>query len=162
MAAVYFKWLMSGILALVHPFFVGVTEIQHNAKERTLEISVKLFAEDFEKTLSKASNSTIDLNNTRDSAKTNKMVAAYLQQHLQLKVDGKPVQLVFIGYEEEREATWCFIQVNNIAAVHKLEINNSLLYDAFEQQINLMHVTVNGERKSTKLAYPDQKAEFIF
>lgn len=162
MAVVYYKWLMSSIIALFHPFFVGVTEIQHNAKDRTLEISVKIFSDDLEKTLTKAANSPIDLKSPRDSVKTNKMVAAYIQQHLQLKVDGKPVQQVFIGYEGEREATWCFILVNNIAAVHKLEINNTLLYDAFEQQINLMHVIVNGERKSTKLAYPDQKAEFVF
>ena len=55
-----------------------------------------------------------------------------------------------------------FMQVNDVPEVKKLEITNSLLYDAFEQQINLMHITVNGERKSSKLAFPDQKAEFIF
>jgi hypothetical protein len=162
MAVVYYKWLMTGILALLHPFFVGVTEIQHNAKDRTLEISVKLFSDDFEKALAKVNNSAVDLNNPKDSVKTNKMVAAYLQQHLILNVDGKSVQMEFIGYEKEREATWCFMQVDNIPSVNKLAIINSLLYDAFEQQINLMHVTVNGERKSTKLAYPDQKAEFVF
>jgi hypothetical protein len=162
MAVVYYKWLMGGIIALLHPFFVGVTEIQHNAKDRTLEISVKLFAEDFEKTLGKANNTTVDLTNPKDSVRTNKLVAAYLQQHLLLKVNGKQVQLIFIGFEKEREATWCFVQVNEVPSVSKLDITNTLLYDAFEQQINLVHVTVNGERKSTKLAFPDQNASFIF
>ena len=162
MAVVYYKWLMTGILALLHPFFVGVTEVQHNAKDKTLEVSVKLFAEDLEKTLSKANNIAVDLTSPKDSAKASKMVASYLQQHLQLKVNGKPVQMEFVGYEKEREATWCFLQVNDVPDVKKLEVINSLLYDAFEQQINLMHVTVNGERKSSKLGFPDQKAEFSF
>ena len=162
MAVVSFKWLMTGFLALLHPFFVGVTEVQHNAKDRSLEISIKLFAEDLEKTLSKGNTIPVDLKNPKDSVKSNKMVAAYLQTHLQLKVNGRPVQFVFIGYEEERQAIWSFVQVNDVPGVQKLEITNSLLYDAFEQQINLMHVTVNGVRKSTKLTFPDQKAEFIF
>lgn len=162
MVLLYYKWLMTGLLALVHPFFVGVTEIQHNSKDQTLEISVKLFADDFEKALSKSNQVTVDLVNAKDPAKANKMVAAYLQQHLVLKVNGKPVQFDFVGYEKEREAVWSFVQVNNIATVSKLEINNSLLYDAYEQQINIMHVTVNGERKSTKLSYPDQQASFSF
>ena len=55
MAVVYYKWLMTGFLALLHPFFVGVTEVQHNAKDKTLEVSVKLFAEDLEKTLDRKS-----------------------------------------------------------------------------------------------------------
>lgn len=162
MVLLYYKWLVTGLLALVHPFFVGVTEIQHNAKDQTLEISVKLFADDFEKALSKSNQVTVDLVNAKDPVKANKMVATYLQQHLLLKVNGKPVQFDFVGYEKEREAVWSFVQVNNIATVSKLEITNSLLYDAYEQQINIMHVTVNGERKSTKLSYPDQQASFSF
>ena len=80
MAVVYYKWLMTGILALLHPFFVGVTEVQHNAKDKTLEVSVKLFAEDLEKTLSKANKITVDLNAPKDSAKASKMVAEWTQK----------------------------------------------------------------------------------
>lgn len=162
MVLVYYKWLMTGILALLHPFFVGVTEIQHNAKDKTLEISVKVFAEDFEKTLTQVNKIPVDLVNPKDQVKANKLVATYLQQHLVMKVNGKPVQLEFVGYEKEREAVWCFVQVINIPVVSKIDITNSLLYDAFEQQINLIHVTVNGERKSTKLSFPDQEASFAF
>ena len=35
----------------LHPIFVSVTEIEHNAKDKTLEISCKIFTDDFEKTL---------------------------------------------------------------------------------------------------------------
>ncbi|MBZ5856544.1 DUF6702 family protein [Flavihumibacter profundi] len=162
MAPVYYKWLSTAILALMHPFFVGVTEIQHNSKDHTLEISVKLFADDFEKALAKINNVPVDLTQPKDSVRTNQFVASYLQKHLLLKLNGKPVQMVFIGFEKEREAAWCFLQVNNVPSVQKIEIDNTLLYDAFDQQINLMHVIVNGERKSTKLAYPDQHTEFVF
>ncbi len=38
---------------LSHPFYVSVTEISHNAKDKTLEISCKLFSSDFETVLEK-------------------------------------------------------------------------------------------------------------
>jgi len=37
-----------------------------------------------------------------------------------------------------------------------------LLYAEHAEQINMMHVTVNGERKSTKLDNPQSSAAFSF
>ena len=162
MAVVLFKWLMTSLVALVHPFYVGVTEIQHNEKEKTLEVSVKLFVDDFESALNKQYGATVDLTNPKDAAKTNGQVAAYLQQHLQVKVNGQAVKPEFIGYEKEREAAWCYIQVSNISAVKKLEVDNSLLYEVFDKQIHLIHVTVKDQRKSNKVSFPDSKTSFEF
>ena len=39
----------SAIHFRLHLVFVSVTEIEHNAKEKTLEISCKIFTDDFEK-----------------------------------------------------------------------------------------------------------------
>lgn len=162
MAVLGYKWLMVSLLGFFHPFFVGVTEIQQNAKEKTLEISIKLFIDDFETALAKGSPTAVDLSTPKDAAKANQLVLIYLQQHFKLKLNGQPVTFQFIGYEKEREAAWCYAQVNNVESVSKLEIDNSLLYDSFDKQINLMHVTVNGSRQSTKIAYPEQKAVFNF
>ena len=55
MASILFKWLLIGGLVLkptpstYHPIFVSVTEIEHNAKDKTLEISCKIFTDDLEK-----------------------------------------------------------------------------------------------------------------
>ncbi|MBC6492367.1 DUF6702 family protein [Flavihumibacter stibioxidans] len=162
MAVVLFKWLMTSLVAIFHPFYVGVTEVQHNEKEKTLEISVKLFIDDFESALNKQYKTTVDLANPKDSDKINEQVAAYLQHHLQLKVNGQMVKAEFLGYEKEREAAWCYIQVNNISTVKHLEVNNDLLYDVFDKQIHLIHVTVKGQRKSNKVSFPDTKAVFEF
>ena len=57
MAGILFKWLLVGGILLTpssgthHPIYVSVTEIEHNAKDKTLEISCKIFTDDFEKTL---------------------------------------------------------------------------------------------------------------
>jgi hypothetical protein len=173
MASYLYKWSFLLILlaaiptqragSAFHPVYISVTEINHNAAEKTLEISCKIFTNDFEQTLTKAFNAKVDLFNPRDKAVLDKQITDYMRKHLILKTDGKPVTLELVGYEREDDALWSYFQVNNITtAPKKLDVSNSLLYDMFNQQINLMHVTVGGQRKSTKLNYPDMVTSFQF
>ena len=68
MALVMYKWLLAGSLALLHPFFVSVTEINHNARDKMLEISCKTFTDDLEKSIEKTANVKLNLFNVKDKA----------------------------------------------------------------------------------------------
>ena len=177
MALSIFKWLIPGIfmalpsapvkvpvftVAAKHPFYVSVTEINHNTKDKILEISCKIFTNDFETTLEKFGHAKVDLSAPKDKKALDKLITAYIVKHLQLKVNGQPVALQYIGNEKEAEATWAYFQVNNVEAVKKVDVLNSLLYDSFDKEINIIHITVGGDRKSTRLNYPDAKTVFEF
>lgn len=163
-----FKWFMLGGFLLNqpvtgnHPIYVSVTEIEHNAKDKTLEISCKIFTDDFEKALRQAYRTPVDLLQPKDKMAMNKLVQDYVQKHLQIKVDEKMVALQFLGYEQEEEGIISFYQVNNIAAVKKLEITDNILFEYKKEQISIIHTTVNGNRKSTKLVNPEDKYSFGF
>ena len=145
-----------------HPIYVSVTEIEHNAKDKTLEISCKIFTDDLEKTLRKTYKGTVDLINPKDKTTMNRLVSDYVQKHLFIKVDGRPVVLDFMGYEQQEEGITSYYQVNNIASVKKIDITDNILYEYKDQQISLLHVTVMGNRKSTKLVNPEDKVSFEF
>jgi hypothetical protein len=81
---------------------------------------------------------------------------------LQITIDGKPVQMSFLGYEKEDVVVYSFLQVDNISSVKKVAIVNSLMHDMFDDQVNIIHVIVKGERKSTKLDYPATAAKIEF
>ena len=167
------KWLCVGLYSLMlgsfpaasaarHPFYVSVTEIKHNAADKILEVSCKLFTNDFETALEQTTKTRIDLSNPPDKAVVDKAIADYLTAHLQLKIDGKPVSLQFVGSEHEQEATWAYLQVNNIASVKRVDIVNRILYESFPSEINIMHVVVNGNRQSGKVSNPDANLSFTF
>jgi len=168
MVSFLFKWLYMGSLVFTspaaanHPIFVSVTEIEHNAKDKTLEISCKIFTDDFEKTLRKTYKGFVDLLQPKDKNAMNRLVSEYVQKHLLIKVDDKTVALQFIGYEQEEEGIISFYQVNNIAVVKKLDITDNILFEYKKEQISIIHTTVNGNRKSTKLVNPEEKASFGF
>lgn len=160
MVAGLFKWFSIGVLALTHPFYVSVTEVEHNAQDKTLEISSKIFTDDLEAVLLKNYGTLVDFKKTNEKASQDKLVADYLKKHLVLKADGKPLNLDYVGFEEEREAIWVYCQVTGVATVKKLEMDISILHDYTNSQINLVHATVGGDRKSNKLDYPKRTVVF--
>jgi hypothetical protein len=179
MFSLLFQWSLTAVLFLhsdtffipatvragnevVHPFYVSVTEFNHNTKESTVEISCKMFADDFENNLKRQYKSKIDLTHPQDVKQLEKIIFEYLQKHLQLKVNDIPVTLQFVGFEKDAEAVWCYLQVSGVKSLNKLEIRNSILYEAFDSQINIMHVMTGGQRKSVKLTKPEQTWIFQF
>lgn len=173
MAPLVYKWLLLFVLSsanpavkeaieMLHPFFVSVTSIEHNQKDKTLEISCKLFTDDFEKTLRKHYSSKIDLLDVKQKKFMEPVVDAYIQKHLSIKTDGKVDSLHFLGFEQDGDGIVSYYQVNDIATVKKIEVSNNLLYEYAEQQTGIIHVTVKGVRKSTKLVNPDSIAVIEF
>ncbi|MCW3118845.1 MAG: hypothetical protein JWM28_2927 [Chitinophagaceae bacterium] len=145
-----------------HPFHVSVTEINHNAVEKTLEISCKIFTDDFEETLSKKFKTKVDLVKPGDKVAMDKLLNEYIHEHLQLKADNKAVVLNYLGYEVESEAVFVYLQAINIGSVKKIDAVNTILHDMFNDQTEIMHVSVAGNRKSMKMDYPDSRATFQF
>jgi hypothetical protein len=145
-----------------HPFHVSVVEINHNPTDKTLEISCKIFTDDFEKVLAKNYQTRIDLINPPDKKAMDTVVRKYIVSHLSVFADGKPGDLVYLGFERDAEAVYSYVQAENISSVKKIEIINKLMHDLFDDQINIMHVTVNGNRKSTKLDFPTVHATLNF
>ena len=178
MAIEFYKWLLvplSSILLCVngkkaelytekalHPLHLATVEIDHNAADKTLEITCKTFWDDFESILSKLNKSKVDLASDKTSADNNKKIFEYIKSHLQITADGKPVQLSFVGYEKEDVVVYSYLQVDNISSVSKVNIVNTIMHDMFDDQVNIIHVIVKGERKSTKLDYPAAAAKLEF
>lgn len=145
-----------------HPYYISVVEINHNATDKTLEVSCKIFANDFETTLEKNYKSRVDLSNPKDKSTTDKWISDYIRKHLALKADGKNLNLSYLGFEKEEEAIYSYFQVNDIASVKYVDITDSILHDFSDQQINIIHCIIGGKRQSTKLDYPKTEASFQF
>jgi hypothetical protein len=179
MALIFYKWFLISFLQFwsplqvgfdsnhllikkAHPFHVSVTEINHNAKDKTLEISCKIFTDDFEDVLTKNYKSKVDLVHPTDKPAMDKLVNDYISNHLLVKADDKNAMMNYIGFEVEAEAVYVYLQVNNIALLKKAEVTCTILHDMYTDQTEIIHVIVNGNRKSVKIDYPAKQASFQF
>ncbi len=134
-----------------HPFFISICQIHHNSEAKTLEIAIKLFANDLETAMEAEQTPALHLGTDREIADANSHIDRYLQRHFQLSINGTPVTGEFIGKEFDADVVWCYIEVPDVSTVSKLEVSNRLLMDEFPSQTNVVHITVNGERKSMLL-----------
>lgn len=140
-----------------HPLHVSTTEVNFNAKDKTLEISCKIFSDDFEAILAKLYKQKTDLSNANMKTAMDELVKKYLLSHLQLKANGKSVAMNYIGFEIDHEATNIYLEVEKVAAIKSVEVNDSILYDMFDDQMSIVHVVKGSNRKSTKILYPEKK-----
>ena len=162
MANILFQWLVIAYMGVVHPFFVSMTDINYNDNTKSLEISVRIFTDDLENTLRKYHTGKIDILHPTNQEQMNGYVNEYIQQHLQLKVNDKAVQLSFIGYEEQSESIWTYFEVKNVDKVNKVNIVNSLLHDYNTNQVNMIHIKVKDKEQSNKMNYPETATLFSF
>lgn len=145
-----------------HPFYLSVSDLKYNAKEKTMQVAVKLFTSDLEEALKKIYAKPVDLINGKDKQAINKLLTDYIQKHFVLKVGGKTLKFDFIGFEQEEEAVWVYIEYKNCPKPKKVEIENSLLYDFIQTQINIVNLEVEGIKKSSKVTNPEKKLSFDF
>lgn len=150
------------MVTFFHPFYVSVTEINHNSKNKTIEISSKIFFDDLEHDIEKENKISFDIIKPIDKVKVNALIANYVKKHLILKIDGKVHAMNFVGYEIQGEAAWCYFEIPKINKISTIEINNNILHQLHAEQINMLNVTVAGKRQSTKLDAPDSKVSFKF
>jgi hypothetical protein len=166
MASILYKWLiiftLTGFSSILHPIFVSVTQIDHNAADKTLEISCKIFTDDFEQTLRQQNNTKVDLLDPAYKQAMNVLINNYIQKHLQLTVDEKKVTMQFLGYERKEDGIVSYLQVNNIATVKKITVTDNILYESKPEQMQIIHVTVMSDRKSSRLNNPEETVSFQF
>jgi hypothetical protein len=147
---------------VLHPFYISVFELNHNSNERSLEITAKIFADDFEAVLKKNFNTIVDISKEAQKPALEKMMAEYLSKNLHLSVDGRTLEMKFLGFEKDKESVYCYLEVTALPSVKKLSVRNTVLYDHTKDQANIMHVIVGGKRKSVKLDYPKEQVDFDF
>ncbi|WP_428329831.1 DUF6702 family protein [Mucilaginibacter sp.] len=145
-----------------HPIHVSTTNIEYNKQDSKLEVICTIFTDDFEAALVKQYHSKTDLNKADMHAAMDALVKKYVAEHLQIKA-GTVVSLNYLGFEINREATDIYLEsADKLPAVKKVDVDVSLLHNLFDDQINIVHITVNGVRKSEKLDYPDKRVSQVF
>ena len=106
-----FQWLTMALFTAIHPLYISIIDINHNAKDKELEVSVRIFTDDFENTLKKYSTAKVDLTHPADKAAADKLVSNYIVNKLQIKANGKQMNLHYVGFEQNQESIWVYFEV---------------------------------------------------
>lgn len=139
-----------------HPYHVGSVEINYNSKSKSFEVTGRFFLDDLENALGKKYGNSFHFNDEKYKARLNEALEKYCAEYFRLKADGKFLRINYVGYEEDSESVNVFLESETLNTPKKVEAAVSFLYNLFDDQINIVHMIVNGERKSEKLTYPNR------
>jgi hypothetical protein len=145
-----------------HPFYVSVIEIEHNKKDKTAEISIRIFSTDLETTLNKFNNSKLDVSKPENKKQVELALDKYIQQKLSISIENKPATMHLIGFEHQLESIWSYFVIDKVASMKTVQLHCSILYDFQTSQMNIIHVKENGIEKSFQLTNPKTEASFNF
>jgi len=146
-----------------HPLHVSTADISLNSKTQKLEVICSIFTDDFEAVLAKQNSATkVDLSVPAMHTAMDALVKKYIATHLQIKANGKAAPLTYIGFEKASEIVNVYFESDKITTLKRVDVDVTLLHDLFDDQSNIVHITVNGSRKSTKVDYPDRLVTQVF
>lgn len=144
-----------------HPLHLTVAEAHWKKESKSLEVSVKLFYDDFENALEEKNQKPIylcpdSLSNQRD------YIESYFRNEFQLTINEKIAGFEMVGYECENELLYVYLEYRNISKIKSIEINNTLLFESFLDQTNLVHLHINDISKTllTEPKIPQAKVKF--
>lgn len=140
----------------IHPYHVGSVEFNYNSNTRTFEITGKFFLDDLENAVNKKYKTVLHFQDDKFRVKMHEALKAYFLDYIKLKVNNKMLAINYLGYEEDSEAVNIYMESEPVKSPKKVEAAVSALYNLFDDQMNIIHIILNGQRKSQKLSYPDR------
>ena len=145
-----------------HPFHVSVVEITYANSGRFASIVCKTFSDDFKLALQKQFHETGNFDNPENVKNLSSEIDGYIKKHLQLKINGKLTDFVFTNYKKDGNAVWSYFTTKSISDINKFEVTDTIFYELYDNQIQFVYITVNGNRKSNRLTNPESKVAFDF
>lgn len=132
----------------LHAFHTSLTEIQYNGKDKSLEITIRLFTDDLENALTKLNNGQkVMIGGKNDNSDA--VLSKYIQQHFAVitpQKQKKPIN--YLGKELEGDATWVYIEIPESQVVKDHILYNDLMQEMFDDQTNLVNFFFAGNKKT--------------
>ncbi|AXO80249.1 peptidase E [Olleya aquimaris] len=132
----------------VHKYYVSITQIEYVKDKQSVQIITRIFVDDFEKLLRKRYDKTIVLNDGKDETLIDGYIKKYLLQKLEININNIPKTLAFIGKEYDDDIVYCYLEIENVKAINSFEVKNTVLFDVFPDQKNIVRNNINGKNKT--------------
>lgn len=145
-----------------HKYYVSVTQLEFSQKNNRIEITTRIFIDDFEKTLDDKFKEKMNLATTQENPKATEFIKKYCADKIKIIVNGKPLEVVFMGKEYQDDVVICYLKAVNSEKIKSVDFYNSILTETFSEQQNLVHSTINNIKKSFMLTVRERKASIVF
>ncbi|MCF8272262.1 MAG: peptidase E [Flavobacteriaceae bacterium] len=145
-----------------HKYYISVTQIDYIQEKQSVQITTRIFIDDFEKVLRERYNETIVLADKNEPTEVNAYIEKYLKSKIKVKINDKDMNLVFVGKEYDMDLVQCYLEIEQVKNINSIEISNQVLFDVFDEQQNMVKTKINNKQKSFLLNQNNKNAVLNF
>ena len=144
---------------VAHKFYVSVTNISYSEKDQSLQITSRIFIDDFEQVLLERYGIEAYLATDSETALADEYIEKYLKTKFLMFVNGEQKQYKVLGKKYDNDIMICYLEIPeiHIEKIKSLAVQNELLTDLFDAQQNVVHFKVKGKKKSFVLIKENNK-----
>ncbi len=136
------------ISSVSHKFYVSTTKIEYVKEKQTIQIISKIFVEDLEQVLKERYGSSVVLDPKKETEADVNSLKQYVLKKLKISINGKPVELNFIGKEYDIDIINMYYEIENVSDLNSIKIENKILFDKFPEQQNIIHFITADTKKN--------------
>ena len=148
--------------SIPHKYYISVTQINYIEESKSLQITTRIFIDDFENLLRERYDEKITLVGEEELPYTDAYIERYLTEKLKITINGKVANLSFIGKEYDVDIMKCYLEIEDVNSIESIEIKNKVLFDLYDDQQNIVKTKINSKQKSFILISQNDKAVLNF
>ncbi|WP_445956334.1 DUF6702 family protein [Yeosuana sp.] len=146
----------------IHKYYISVTEVNFIEEKHSVQITSRIFIDDFENALRQRYDENIVLADKKEPVETHLYIEKYLKDKLKIKINGKDMNLVFIGKEYDVDIMMCYLEIENVKKITSIEITDQVLFETFDNQQNMIKTKIYSKLKSFLLNQNNKVAVLNF
>ncbi len=130
--------------AAAHKFYTSLAQVEYNAEEKTVEVTLRVFADDLELALKRRAGREVRLERTKDA---DRLVLAYLRDTFEIKNrGGESKTLKWVGMEMRAGVAWLYVEAEMPEGLAGARVRDHVLFELFDEQVNTVSVRYPGAR----------------
>ena len=145
-----------------HKYYLSLTQIEYNSKNKSVEVIINVFIDDLETALNKIHNKSFFLDTKKEPKDSDTYFFEYLQKNVQFKFDNKSYDFKYLGKEYDGDVVFFYLEIKDVALLKEIDINNTILLEHFPEQQNLIKSKVNKKHKSVLLTKKEQSGKLKY
>jgi hypothetical protein len=135
--------------APAHKYYTSLAQVEYNAREKSVEVSLRVFADDLELALTRRAGRKVSLDRMKDAEG---LVLAYLRDTFEIKNRGGETKaLKWVGMELRAGVAWLYFEAEMPEGLAGARLRDHVLFELFDEQVNTVSVR-----------YPGAKADLVF
>lgn len=145
-----------------HKHYISLTKIDFIEDKKIVQITMRFFIDDIEKTLQDRYNTKLELATKDENKKADFFIEKYISQKFKVIINDEEKTFKYLGKEYDNDVVFFYLEISDVEKIEKIEVQNSMLMETFDEQENYIKLNINNVEKTFILIKANDKEMLKF